>query len=404
MAGGKEKTTAQDIIRLASPIFYEIDIFDFRDNTLSQRSIDNKFVYLISYFDSNGKIGGRVYFGFTGNDGILYDETKRHRIMILPGDYYIFVAENPLDDFLNKITKDICNGPFKIDSDTKEVLFPGKGVKLCSEEVYVERLFYSTHVIGNFSNETKILVRRYGFGKGNDKAIFLIGRIHGNESGAENSIRVMEDYLIENPSIVLANTSVFILTPASKTSDRLIRNIDPNRNFMDNDINRLNETQAIAHFTRTIAQQWKNFTIISAHQYNDIDGLRPTRGVGYVFPLYDLTEKGLRAISGKRGGDIVYMEKGSNPDYTNPKSSEILAKKFAELVQFTYEPMWYYAKNPDKAEMYPGEYIYFISRINIQLHKSVRIIEYEIPRSDEEIETENTKNGLIGFIVVLLGE
>jgi hypothetical protein len=398
MAPRQERKQVQDTIRLASPLFYERDYFDFRNNTLSQRLIANKFVYLISHFGPNGRISMGGYSGYTGYDGILYNAIIKQKMMILPGDYYIFVADKPLDNYLNKINKDICSGPIKIVPDTKEVFSPGRGVGLFSREIYVERLFYCNHIIGNYYEGTAMLVRRYGLGKNNTKAIFIIGRLHGNEEGAENSIKIMEDYIKENPHVVPANTSVFILSPASKTSDRNISGIDPNRNFLDKDIDRLNETKAIAYFTKKIAQEWKSLTIISAHQYNNVTGQRKKNGTGFVFPLYDLTPEGLKDIEGKPGDYKEKMTKGKH--YNNSKTSEILAKKFSEIVKFQYEPMWLYNQESNKAEMYPGEYIYFVSRLN---KPSVNMIEYEIPLSDSVIDNNNTRNGLISYLLFLLG-
>ena len=423
MSDARDNTPGQDTIRLASPIFYEIDLFDFRNDESSPRLIANKFVYLISQFSSNGKINGRVYLGFTRNDGILYDETKGHRIMILPGDYYIFVAENPLDNFLDKIIQDICCGPIGILPGTKEVLFPGEGVKLCSKEIYVKRLFYSSFKIGDFSNRTQsirpgvgreMIVRRYGFGRGNNRAIFLIGRMHGNEDGAEESIKIMENYIIENPSIVPVGTSVYILNPASNTNYRRIHrkdtdysknpdndlsiSIDPNRNFLDKDIERLEETKAIAMFTRKIAgQKWANFTIVSSHQYNNETGQRQTEGKGFVFPLYELKPSGKSAIARKSGDAKVIMKE--NEHYAATKDSFDLAKIFEGLVKYEYEPLWLHnLQRNDGGEMYPGEYMYFVSRLNA----SIRMIEYEVPQRDKEIKIDATRTGLIAFIQSLL--
>lgn len=423
MAGGHERDTqTEDVIRLASPIFYEVDIFDLRENKLNMRLISNKFVYLISYFNPSGRIAGRVYFGYTNNYGILYDETRRHRMMILPGKYFIFVTEKPIDNYHYKIARHNCNEPINIVPDTKEIIIPGKGVILCTETIYAEKLFHSSFKIGNFSNRTQrirsgmrneMIVRRYGIGMVNGRAIFLIGRLHGTEGGAENSIKIMEDYIKENPCIVPVDTSVFILNPASNTIYRNIHrinsnyninpdnnlsiSIDPNRNFLDRDIERLNETEAIAFFTRKlIEQQWRDITIISAHQYNDEDGQRPTTGKGWVFPLYELMQDGIKEVTGKNGNTKIEMKE--NIHYTVHRNSSIYARVFENFVKFEYEPMWLNNSNDDKGEMYPGEYIYYISRLN----SSISMIEYEIPQSDKDIEINDTRNGLIAYIRFLL--
>ena len=236
-------------------------------------------------------------------------------------------------------------------------------------------VFYSSYKIGNFSNGEEMIVRRYGEGHNFFHAVFLIGALHGNEEGAKKSINVMEDHIKNNPSVVPDSTSVFVLNPANNTNIRTILGIDPNRDFLDT---KLNETRAISAFTQTLNDEWEHVTIISAHQYND--EARGTKGIGWVLPLYKLLPEGEKLLDAK-----ILIQRDIH--YTNPQASQFLALEFAKILNFSYEPMW------KGGEMYPGEYIHFISN----LKKSINMIEYEIPESKKNL-TDEIKKGLIKFI------
>jgi len=299
------------------------------------------------------------------------------------------------DDFLNEIAdNEIINKETAV-LEPENAFLPSAGN------------FFENIKIGYFTNGSQMYARKYGYGAGSFKAVIFIARIHGGEDGAENSVRIMENYLTRNPQIIPKNMSVFFINPASAVRSRLIYSsrhpagADPNRNFLDTDLT-LNETAAIALFIENIAAHWKNVTVISAHQYDNLAGSRRTNGTGWVFPLYELTQKGLEAIEGKSGSTPVIMRKGIDNHYTNPPASDNLARMFSQLVNFQYEPMWFYNHSTNQAEMYPGEFIYFISRLNKKLNASIDIIEFEIPKSDRHITNSNTRIGLIRFLLFLL--
>jgi len=391
---------------LASPIFYEIDIFDLRQNSITNRIITNKYIYLISSFTDKNTIDKSIL-RYARHDGILciFPHLKQP-VGVIPGEYYIFVSDSQLENYKDTIIKHICNGPITIKIDNSSILIPGATPIISpSTYVYTNRLYYGKYSIGQFTDtEKEMIVRRYGHGKKNNKAIFLIGRIHGNEHGAQDSIEIMENYIKGNPSAVPEDTSVYILNPANNSDIREIRGKDPNRNFLDKDLKSLNETEAIALFTETIALQWKVFTIISAHQYDDNDNAKKRiHGKGYVFPLYNLTDEGLKNIKDKPGNSTEYLKIGVH--YRNDNISDVLAINFKNKVKFIYEPMWKYKIETNIAEMYPGEYIYFVSRLNLKLKKSIRMIEYEIPQSsvdDDKITDNDTINGLVDIIKFFL--
>lgn len=215
--------------------------------------------------------------------------------------------------------------------------------------------------IGTYSGGGTMLVRQYGEANGATRALFFIGQIHGDESGAGDAIRLMETYIqgLGLPK----NTLVYLLNPASRSGRRLVNSIDPNRDFLDR---RLSETRAIASFCEMLAARYRSVLIVSAHQYNDRN--RNTLGQGFVFPLYELTSAGRQKIAGKAGDAIISMN--ARLDYTTPAESEAVARQFADLTGFTYEAMW-------KNEMYPGELMYFVSSLGAH----VSMIEFEIPES-----------------------
>jgi hypothetical protein len=217
-------------------------------------------------------------------------------------------------------------------------------------------------LIGTYSGGGDMLVRQYGEVSGAERALFFIGQIHGDESGAGDAIRLMEAS-IEGRGLP-GNTLVYLLNPANRSGRRLIDGIDPNRDFLDR---RLSETRAIASFCERLAARYRSVLIVSAHQYNDRN--RGTLRQGFVFPLYELTGVGRQKIAGKAGGAIISMS--ALLDYTTPAESEAVARQFADLTGFTYEAMW-------KNEMYPGELMYFVSRLGAH----VSMIEFEIPESE----------------------
>jgi len=311
------------------------------------------------------------------------------------------------EELINRSTIDYSAG---VSNDELFINFSSDELTLSDQNIFfppVQEPFFGNQIIGRFTNGTDMYIRRYGYGKDNKNAIFFIARIHGNEDGAERSVRIIENFLIENPSLVLENTSVFFLNPASVEKSRHIYNEkhpngeDPNRNFLDLD---LNETKAIASFIEKLALNWENVTVISSHHYNDTEGERRSNGIGWVFPLYNLTQAGLRIIEGRSGSAIIILKRGDGFHYTNSRASDDLARIFSQLVNYQYEPMWQYNHNTNEAQMYPGELLYFISRLNQRLSKSVRVIEFEVPLSDRFIESINTRNGLISFIKYLLSE
>jgi hypothetical protein len=216
--------------------------------------------------------------------------------------------------------------------------------------------------IGTYSGGGEMLVRQYGEVNGAESVLFFIGQIHGDESGAGDAIQLMETSL-QGLSLP-GNTLVYLLNPASRSVQRLINGIDPNRDFLDW---RLSETRAIARFCETLAARYQKVLIVSAHQYNDRN--RGTLRQGFVFPLYELTSVGQQKIAGKAGNAIISMN--ARLDYTTPAESDAVARQFAELTGFTYEAMW-------KNEMYPGELMYFVSRLGAH----VSMIEFEIPESE----------------------
>jgi hypothetical protein len=202
------------------------------------------------------------------------------------------------------------------------------------------------------------------YGTGTEYAVFFIARIHGDESGAGAVVRLIESYL---QSLSLpAGTHVYVLNPASMSNTRLVNGIDPNRDFIDK---KLPETKAIASFSETLARQYHRVLIVSAHQYNDKN--RGTPGRGFVFPMYQLTQTGVRKIAGKAGNAIISMKAQS--DYTTPSGSEAAARRFVNATGFTYEALW-------KNEMYPGEYMYFLSKLG----QHVSMIEFEVPESERD--------------------
>jgi hypothetical protein len=216
--------------------------------------------------------------------------------------------------------------------------------------------------IGTYSGGGDMLVRQYGEVNGAEKALFFIGQIHGDESGAGDAIRLMEAS-VQGLGLP-GNTLVYLLNPASRSGRRLVNGIDPNRDFLDQ---RLTETRAIASFCETLATRYRSVLIVSAHQYNDRN--RGTLRQGFVFPLYELTSAGQQKIAGKAGDAIISMN--ARLEYTTPAESEAVARQFADLTGFTYEAMW-------KNEMYPGELMYFVSSLGAH----VSMIEFEIPESE----------------------
>jgi hypothetical protein len=235
--------------------------------------------------------------------------------------------------------------------------------------------------IGSYSGGGDILVRQYGKANGADRALFFIGQIHGDESGAGDAIRLMESFIqgFDLPG----NTVVYLLNPASRSGRRLINGIDPNRDFLDR---RLSETRAIAGFCETLAARYRSVLIVSAHQYNDRNRGTPRRG--FVFPLYELTAAGRQKIAGKGGTAIIRMNTGL--DYTTPAGSEEAARQFADLTGFTYEAMW-------KNEMYPGELMYFVSLLGTH----VSMIEFEIPES-ERANLAVWRDGFARFVQMVI--
>jgi hypothetical protein len=200
------------------------------------------------------------------------------------------------------------------------------------------------------------------YGNGTEYAVFFIARIHSDESGAGTAVRLIESYI--QTLTLPAATHIYVLNPASASGTRLVNGIDPNRDFIDK---KLPETRAIAAFSETLARQYKRVLIISAHQYNDKN--RGTAGQGFVFPMYQLTQTGVRKIAGKAGNAIISM-KGQS-DYTTHVGSEAAARRFVSATGFTYESLW-------KNEMYPGEYMYFLSKLGTH----VSMIEFEVPESE----------------------
>jgi hypothetical protein len=225
-------------------------------------------------------------------------------------------------------------------------------------------LWNADRVIGAYSNGSPMTLTEYGTGanSGAEYAVFFIARIHSDESGAGVAVRLIESYI--QTLTLPAGTRVYVLNPASVSGTRLVNGIDPNRDFLDK---KLPETRAIAAFSETLAQQYKRVLIVSAHQYNDKN--RGTIGQGFVFPMYRLTPTGERKIAGKAGSAIISMKEQS--DYLTPSGSEAAAQRFVSATGFTYESLW-------KNEMYPGEYMYFLSKLGAH----VSMIEFEVPESE----------------------
>jgi predicted deacylase len=218
--------------------------------------------------------------------------------------------------------------------------------------------------IGTYSDGAAMTVTAYG--SGTERALFLLGGLHGNEAGGKYAVTVMETAVRrQQGGQVFFETTVFVLNPASRSVARDIAGIDPNRDFISQ---ALPETRAIAAFTQTLAADYPQVLIISAHQYND--ARRGAPGAGFVFPLYLLTGPGKRKIAGLPGTATVSMT--PQADYVTPAASAAAALAFAEATGFVLEPLW-------QNEMYPGEYMHFVSALG-----RVSMIEFEVPQSDAD--------------------
>ena len=239
--------------------------------------------------------------------------------------------------------------------------------------------------LDGYSNGVKMFLRV--FGEGSQKAVFLIGGLHGDELGGKRAIRIMKDNIKNNPNIVPASTTVYVLNPASNSGVREINGLDPNRYFTTPLV--LRELVAIIRFICDLLAKYPWLTIISAHSYNDPDHDDPETGRvsrnGIVFPLYNLTDAG-RA----RARQNLKFPVGDRTLYSIPEESRELRELFNRHTGFKEMDMFDY-----KAIV--GELIYFIDQ-NYS-GRNISMIEFETPKSlhADRIQ-ERWGDGFINFI------
>jgi hypothetical protein len=307
--------------------------------------------------------------------------------------YYFYVSDMPVDDPL-KIKEHHCSPPIEIQRtpSQKIKLYPGK------------------YKIGDYTKDKaeamEVTIYGYGAQKGSlpiqgecQKAIFLIGGLHSDESGGRRAIKIMEDHIRKNPSFVLIDTNVFVLNPASITNKREINGKDPNRHFMDNPL-LLSELKAITGFISKLITSYNGLTIISAHSYDDTFS-NPGRqnGTGIVFPLYNLTEEG-RKRAVKNANPNTKSKETFQDDrnlYSIPESSKNLRKAFLNHMKTNFKEMDLF----DNVALY-GELIYYIDFYFS--NTNVKMIEFETPKTFAPDKVEELwGGGFKNFIRELVG-
>jgi hypothetical protein len=385
---------ADDNVQLIFPIYFG----NFHGEKNREKLID-KYIYLV-------RRGSQDYqdMGKTNKEGKLIKGAEQIPLYV-GAEYYFYVSDTEIAKFhYNKLASGFYSDPVIIEDDRELNLWHGK------------------YFMGNDTRGQPMLVRVYGQGAQKSdwpicsvqKAIFFIGRLHGNEEGAKNAIDVMEKYIQQGPTTtenytnVSDNTNVFFLCPVHSTTDRNIqfngKEVNPNRDFHDLDKpnDRLNETKALVSLINTFVNNYSEIIIISAHQYNskydrnlwrekqehDQQGVRlkETLPRGCVMPLYNL-----KVQSGDMAWEINANDQREKLiPYNLFSTSEAYAKKFSEIIKFQYEQVYRVDRTHESTgknnlsetwtEIYMHEFMYFISNefAHIQ-NKKVNMIEFEIP-------------------------
>jgi hypothetical protein len=388
------------------PTFYGRNYENSTENPMPQTSavsktdypLQNKYIYILG-LDYNNDMN-IVHEIKTDNEGKISSKTH----LPVRKDYYFYVSDKQIENYRN-IKRDYCSNNISTNDNIEQeiILYPG----IC--------------VIGADTKDVAMNVRIYGKGaqkgawpiRNIQKAIFFIGRLHGDELAAEYAIQIMETYLQQYHYDIPPNTTIFILNPVHSTLTRNIPNdngINPNRDFLSL---KLRETQAINNFVRSIESAYDDIIIISAHSYNiNNPQNRWRREAGCVFPLYKIIPEGKFELSPvsksiKIGESVFSVFVGieqpnimiqnntiiiPGANYISPSFSQKIAHEFSKCTGFGYESMWrvmYDETGKPIHEMYEGELMYYLNKtFPDKIGNKINMIEFELP-SSLELELKN---------------
>jgi GH24 family phage-related lysozyme (muramidase) len=139
-------------IDLITPVFYEPCGFDYLTNNVNARRIINKYIYIISSFDSSGNIISEIITGLTNNEGRI--QQNGSLILLSQGGYYFFVSSSIVTNPQLMIKQNMC-------SDVIQILNEGNPSVLLPYFPRIQIKINGTSVRGAFSDLFRNVLKRF---------------------------------------------------------------------------------------------------------------------------------------------------------------------------------------------------------------------------------------------------